>query len=104
MSTPPSPEFPGSPAPAAEWDPSAPTGQTPGKATASLVLGIVGLVICPVVCSVLAVVFGKQAKQEIAANPGMGGAGLAQAGVVLGWVGIALAALGAVFFLAVGLS
>lgn len=104
MSTPPSPEFPGSPAPQDQWGASAPTGETPGKATASLVLGIVGLVICPLVCSVLAVVFGKQAKDQIAANPGMGGAGLAQAGVVLGWVGIVLSALGLVFFLAVGLA
>ncbi len=73
---------------------AAPAGQrTPGKATASLVLGIVGLFICPIVCSVLAIVFGHQARQEIDADPALGGRGMATAGFVLGIVGLAIASL-----------
>ena len=74
------------------------TGPTPGKATASLVLGIVGLVFCPVICSVLAIVFGRQAKAEIGRNPSLGGASLANAGVILGWVGVALTVLAVIFY------
>jgi hypothetical protein len=35
-------------------------------------------------------VFGRSAKREIAERPGLGGAGLATAGIVLGWIGVAL--------------
>ena len=76
-------------------------GQTPGTATASLVLGIVGLVFCPLICSVLAIIFGNQAKQEIEGNPGLGGRGLAQAGVVLGWVGVGLSILGILLWIVI---
>ncbi len=63
---------------------------TPGKATAALVLGIVSIVLCPLICGILAVVFGGQAKREIDASGGrLGGRGMAQAGVICGWVGIA---------------
>ena len=51
-------------------------GETSGKAIASLVLG-----------------FGRSAKREIAERPGLGGAGLATAGIVLGWIGVALTVL-----------
>lgn len=70
-------------------------GETSGKAIASLVLGIGGFVIFPVVLSILAIVFGRSAKREIAQRPGLGGAGLATAGIVLGWIGVALAVLAA---------
>jgi hypothetical protein len=49
--------------------------------------------------SILAIVFGRQAKREIAERPGLGGAGLATAGIVLGWVGLALVALAVLFIL-----
>jgi hypothetical protein len=70
------------------------TGQeSSGKATAALVLGILGLVFCPLVCSVLALVFGYQARREIDKSGGrLTGRGNATAGVVLGWIGIALVA------------
>lgn len=75
------------------WEP-APTGtgpsQSSGKATASLVLGIVGLVVLPFVCSVLAIVLGRKARREIDASGGrLGGRGNATAGIVLGWIGLA---------------
>ena len=61
---------------------------TNGKATAALVLGIVFA--CGI-GSILALVFGYQAKNEIeASNGAQGGAGMATAGVVLGWVGVGL--------------
>lgn len=68
--------------------------QTPrslGKATAAMVCGIIGLVICPIVLSVLALVFGIQARGEIDRNPGAyTNRGQAQAGFVLGIIGLAL--------------
>ena len=71
------------------------TGATSsGKATASLVLGILGLVFCPLICSVLALVFGFQARNEIDGSGGrISGRGNATAGIVLGWIGVALCAL-----------
>ncbi len=68
---------------------------TSGKAIASLVLGIVGLLTCGcLIGSILAIVFGSMAKKEIAASGGAkSGAGLAQAGFILGIVGVALAVL-----------
>ena len=75
------------------------TGQTNGKAVASLVCGIGGFVLLPVVLSVLALVFGHQARREIRERPGEGGEGLATAGIVLGWIGVALGAVAIVFFI-----
>lgn len=72
---------------------------TSSKATPSLVLGIVGLlgaVFCPVlfiICSILAIVFGTQSKEEINANPGMLGRGQAQAGFILGIVGTVVSSI-----------
>ena len=76
-------------------------GDTSGKAIASLVLGIGGFVIFPVVLSILAIVFGRSAKREIAERPGLGGSGLATAGIVLGWVGVALTVVAVLFVLLV---
>lgn len=64
-----------------------------GKATASLVLGILSFLCCPIVFSVLAIVLGQQAKNEIAANPALSGEGFAQAGVILGIVSLVLAVI-----------
>jgi hypothetical protein len=77
-------------APPAAPGAGAPAPRTPGKATAALVLGIVGIFICPIVCSVLAIIFGQQAKREIDADPDLGGRGVAQAGFILGIVGLVL--------------
>jgi len=53
------------------------------------------------VLSILAIVFGHQAKREIAERPGLGGAGLATAGIVLGWIGVALVVLAVLFIVLV---
>ena len=68
--------------------------QSSGKATAALVLGILGLVFCPLICSVLALVFGYQGRGEIDASGGrLTGRGNATAGIVLGWIGVVICAL-----------
>lgn len=82
-----------------EWN--ATTQGAAGKATASLVLGIAGVFICPLVCSIPAIVLGSQARGEIERTPGLGGAGMARVGIVLGWVGVAV---GIVIAIVVGLT
>ena len=78
--------------------------QTSGKSTAALVLGILGLFVCPLICSVLALIFGYRARGEIDASGGrMGGRGSATAGIVLGWIGVALVAV-FLILLGIGLS
>lgn len=72
--------------------------RTEGTAVASLVLGIAGLVVCPLICSILAVIFGSQAQGRIRADPSLEGEGMAKAGSILGWVGIGLTAIGIVVF------
>ena len=69
-------------------------GQPPGTAVAAMVLGIVGLVLmCAyfigIIPAILAVVFGYVARGQGATgdNPG---AGMATAGIIMGWVPIAL--------------
>jgi hypothetical protein len=60
------------------------------KATASLVLGIIAFVFCPLICSILALVLGYSARDEIAASGGrQAGESYAKAGIILGWIGIA---------------
>jgi Domain of unknown function (DUF4190) len=69
---------------------SQPPPSSNGKATAALVLGICGLIVCPLICSILALVFGYQGRKEIDASQGrQTGRGNAVAGIVLGWIGIA---------------
>ena len=80
--------------PAAYAAPVAPAVPTNGKATASMVLGILGLVILYLIGPILALVFGHQAKNEIDASGGtQGGRGMAVAGIVMGWIGIGFAIL-----------
>jgi Domain of unknown function (DUF4190) len=74
---------------------------TPGSATAALILGICALVICPLICGPLAIVYGNRAKREIdTSNGNLTGGGLATAGIVLGWIGVAFAVLGILFVIA----
>lgn len=73
--------------------------ETSGKAIAALVLGIVGVLFVPLVCSILAIVLGRQAKREIQAEPRLGGEGMATAGTVLGVVGLCLFAIGVLLLL-----
>ena len=70
--------------------------RTDGQAIASLVLGIVGLMMCPLIPSIIAVIIGKQAKDRLAADPSLQGEELARVGVILGWIGIGLGSVGVV--------
>ena len=72
--------------------------RTSGNAIASLVLGIAGFMVFPLVPSILAVVFGRKAQEEIGRGAATG-SGLATAGVVLGWCGIAVCAVGLLLML-----
>lgn len=68
---------------------------TSSMATISLIAGILGLTIFPFIGSIVAVITASMAKNEIRASRGaLGGEGLAKAGGILGWIGIALGVLG----------
>jgi hypothetical protein len=78
-----------------------PPRPTDGMAVASLVVGIVGIVITILapVCGPIALVMGVKAKKRITESGGMiEGAGLAQAGFVLGIIATVMGALGIVLF------
>jgi len=68
---------------------------TSNMALVSLIAGILGLSIFPILGSIVAVITGQMARREIRESAGtLGGDGLATAGLVMGWIGIALAVLG----------
>ena len=80
---------------------TAPTRPNSSTAILSLVFGILGLTFLPVVGSVVALITGRMAKSEIEASAGaLGGEGMAKAGVILGWIGVGLLALGLCLFCA----
>jgi hypothetical protein len=78
------------------YAPQAPVQYAPDhpKATTSLVLGILGLVVCGIIAP-FAWVMGKRTVSEIDASGGrLGGRGAAQAGYILGLIGTVLLGLG----------
>ena len=97
------PQVPPGP-PQGPWATSPPNS---GKAVAALVLGILGIVSCQVL-GIAAIVLGQQASDEIAASGGrLGGEGFAKAGVIMGWVAVALlvlTVLGFIVFFAIAAS
>lgn len=79
------------------------TPQTNKKALWSMILGILALVLCGLVAGIPALILGNGAKKEIAMSGGaQTGAGMAQAGVVLGWISIVFSALVLVYALTTG--
>ncbi|MBU0513047.1 MAG: DUF4190 domain-containing protein [Chloroflexi bacterium] len=69
----------------------------PNSTTAmiSLVAGILGLTLFPFIGSVIALITGSMAKKEINASAGtLGGEGLATAGIIMGWIGVAIGVIG----------
>jgi hypothetical protein len=83
------PAAPTQPYPAANAYPTAPP-QTSGKATASLIAGIAGYVILPLLAAIPAIVLGHLALSEIKKSAGrLKGEGMAIAGLVLGYVQLA---------------
>lgn len=77
------------------------------SAILSLISGILGLTLFPVLGSVVALVTGYAARSEIrGADGALGGEGMAIAGIVLGWIGVGLLLLGlcgVVFFVGIPL-
>jgi hypothetical protein len=65
-------------------------GRMEGYAIASLVCSVAAFFGPVVIGSVLGVVFGKMALRRIAEDPNLDGASLARAGIIIGWVGLAL--------------
>ncbi len=69
--------------------------QTSGMAIASLVMGIAGWTLLPLVGSILAIVFGYAARRAIRQRPHeLTGEGMAIAGLVLGWIMVVLTVIG----------
>jgi len=74
--------------------------RTEGTAVASLILGILGLIACPLILSIPAIVLGNQAQDRIRQNPTtLDGEGMARAGMIMGWIGVGFAALGVLIFI-----
>jgi len=71
----------------------APPKRTEGFAIASLVCGILGFFGVPIVGSILAIVFASTARKHIAQDPDLGGADMARAGMIIGWIGLVLGIL-----------
>lgn len=88
-------QWQGTTAPPAYGYPMAGRPNAPG-AVAALVCGLVGIFACPFV-GIAGIVMGNKAKKEIRDSGGYyDGEGLATAGLVLGWISIALLVLWAV--------
>jgi hypothetical protein len=78
-----------------------PTVSQPASSMAiiSLISGVLGLTLLPVVGSIAAVITAILARREIRESAGaLGGDGLATAGLVLGWIGVALTVIGLCVF------
>jgi hypothetical protein len=93
---------PAPPAPPIYPEPARPTGlavPTSGLAIASLVLAVGGLTILPLVGSIVAIILGYMARNDIRRRPGeVSGDGIAMAGIVLGWIAVGLSVLGLLLF------
>jgi Domain of unknown function (DUF4190) len=74
--------------------PGSDSAQTAGKAVTALVCGIVGLFVCAPV-GIAAIILGRQARTEITASGGrLQGDGMAQAGLIMGWIAVGLLIVG----------
>jgi hypothetical protein len=79
--------------------PVATTTPTSSMALVSLILGILGWVVLPLIGSILAVVFGHVALGEIDRSGGqLGGRGMAQVGLILGYAALGLEVLSVLLF------
>jgi hypothetical protein len=82
--------------------PEQPVYSPPTSTTAviSLIAGILGLTFIPFLGSILALILGYMSKKEIEQSAGgLSGAGLATAGIVMGWIGVALGCCLAMFII-----
>lgn len=69
--------------------PQEPQAAPDGNAVASLILGILGITVIPLIASILAVILGRASTGD-AYKRGERGSTMARAGVILGWIGVAV--------------
>lgn len=75
--------------------------QTSTVAVLSLVLGIAGWTVLPLVASIVAIITGHMARAEIRRRPtDLDGDGLALTGLILGWLNVGMVLLGILAFIA----
>ena len=73
--------------------------QQSGKAIASMICSIAGLMMCLFVGQIIGIVLGYSARNEIRASQGMlTGEGFATAGIIIGWIGIGIDILLVLFY------
>lgn len=78
---------------------------TEGMAIASLVAGIVGFFICPIIGAPLAVIFGYIAKRNIKDSGGtLSGETFATAGIILGFIQLGLILVGLVIWIIIAIT
>lgn len=64
-------------------------------AVVSIIAGILGFTLFPLLGSIIALVTGYMARNEIQESIGsIGGDGLATAGIILGWIGVGMSVIG----------
>ena len=74
--------------------PSPATPPTSGMAIGSLIASIAGFIIVPVLGGIVGLILGYMAKKQIRESEGtLAGAGLATAGIIMGWIQVALLGL-----------
>jgi hypothetical protein len=79
--------------------PVAPVAPNSSKATTSLILGIVSIVMCGLFLGIPAMILARQAKREIRESQGrVGGEGLATAGFITGLIGTIWSVVAGVLF------
>ena len=76
--------------------PQEPQAAPDGNAVASLILGILGITVIPLIASILAVILGRASTGD-AYKRGERGSTMAKAGVILGWIGVAVPVVLVVF-------
>ncbi len=76
-----------------------PVRQNSALAIVSLVAGLLGWTLLPLLGSIVAIITGHMARKEIRANPALDGDVMAVIGLVLGWVAVVGAIVGMLAFL-----
>ena len=70
------------------------TPPTSGMAIGSLIASIAGFIIVPILGGIVGLILGYVAKKQIRESEGtLAGAGLATAGIIMGWIQVALLGL-----------
>ena len=88
------------------YTPPPAAAQNSGMAIGSLIASILGVTLIPTIGSIIGLILGYLARKEIRESGGtVTGEGMATAGIIIGWVGVSLAAIGiCILALLLGLS